>query len=108
MSAITWTPERHAQIDIAAGRPGDVQRQQFEASIRAQFDGDDDAFLRICRWFQAYHAEMTRLGYEYGSPISSDTCDTEIVFRKIMTDDEKIAAWASIEERMAKAGVAWA
>lgn len=45
MSAFTWTPERHAQADIAAGKPGDVHRQQFAATIRAQFAGDDDAFL---------------------------------------------------------------
>lgn len=107
MSAIQRTPERHAQIDIAAGKPGKVHREHFEASVFAQFYGYEGAFLPIFRWFQAYNAEMSRLGYEYGSRIS-DTCDTEVVFRKIMTDDEKVAAWASIEERMARsADAAW-
>ncbi|WP_107675035.1 hypothetical protein [Agrobacterium sp. LAD9] len=106
MSATTWTPEHHAQIDIAAGKPGDVHRQQFAATIRAQLSGDNDAFLPPYRWFQAYHAEMARLGYEYGSRIPTPSFDTEIVFRKIMSDAEKAAAWASIEERIAKEAAA--
>lgn len=104
MADYEWTPERHAQADIESGKPGDVHAQKFEAIIRAEFAGDHAAHLPPFRWMQAYNAEMKRQGFEYGSLISADTCDTEIVFMKIMTDAEKSAAWASIEERMSKAG----
>jgi len=70
MSNATWTPVRHALIDIRKGCPGAVCTSKIKAFILSEDEAEKD---ELALWMQAYNAELDQHGYEYGARLSSRT-----------------------------------